>query len=210
MDAARTSNTLYTAPSWISYFTNLHGGQLRAPLNLYVNFLRFKTRRERMVPSQGVSLRDTTFRPRWVKVSGRGLFYIKVCWNHDGPAAQSGSYLSAQFPTEGLLASGTWPLTDTLGPNSGNLTNYTVQSQVAPSTPTPYTWQWTNSDIGLDGLGVTAISLSGTRHDNFRGFLSRVTLGVAGGALIAILAELMGPLSRRRDDKYSDDGRIRR
>jgi hypothetical protein len=43
------------------------------------------------------------------------------------------------------------------------------------------------------------VNTGGTRHDSYRAFVSAVAFGVAGGASITLIQELVVPFTRRRD-----------
>ena len=48
---------------------------------------------------------------------------------------------------------------------------------------------------------VAAVNTNTNQHEENLSFFSGVILGVAAGALISILTELVAPLSRRRDNR---------
>ena len=45
----------------------------------------------------------------------------------------------------------------------------------------------------MDPIRVQGVDVGGTQRDSYRAFLGEISLGIAGGALIAILQELVAP-----------------
>jgi hypothetical protein len=80
---------------------------------------------------------------------------------------------------------------------------YTLQSQFSPVDATDQSWQWSSQVPVGDIVHVTAINQSVTQHETYLSFLSGIAFGIAGGAVITILQELLDPLSRRRDRRSS-------
>ena len=95
------------------------------------------------------------------------------------------------------------PITRELFADGGNTADYTIQSPATPTTYSTDSWQWSaQASAATALLRVSAVNASGTQQQAFRGFLSGIAFGRAGGALIAILLELIGPLSRAHDARH--------
>jgi hypothetical protein len=133
-------------------------------------------------------------------VTSTGIFYVKVCWSSNAPVSLNGAYLSAQFPPV-AIDTGTVSLSRLLYPGAGDTADYVIQSQTPPSSASSDWWNWSGLPAD-EPIRLSAVDVSGTQHDNFRAFLSGITLGIAGGALIAIIQEFVAPLSRRRDARH--------
>jgi hypothetical protein len=148
-------------------------------------------------------------------VNGRGNFYVELCWSSQAPVNLNRSYLSAQFPpilvsplpNGGVPADGipsslaSVQLTRMLVPRAGDVADYVIQSLTAATSADADSWTWDDT-VTANSIRLSAVNVSGTQHDNYLAFLSGITLGIAGGALIAILQEFVAPLSRRRDARH--------
>jgi hypothetical protein len=55
-------------------------------------------------------------------------------------------------------------------------------------------------------LEVSAVNASETQHDTYRAFLSGILFGVAGGAAIALVQELVAPFRARRELRPPEPG----
>ena len=138
-------------------------------------------------------------------VHGTGPLILNFCWPTGGVADIEGAYLSAVFPTfqsdENGGALGYSPSYDLSGPGVlGTDRDWIFQSQAPASRGGQEVfWSWP-SDVGPH-FSVAAVNTNTSQHDDNLSFLSGVLLGVAAGALISILAELVAPFSRRRDDR---------
>jgi hypothetical protein len=133
-------------------------------------------------------------------VTSSGPFYVRMCWSSNAPVSLNGSYLSAQFPFV-TVDPGSAQVSRQLLPDAGDTADYVIQSQTTPSSAASNSWSW-SGPASNDSVRLSAVNVSGAQHDNFRAFLSGVTLGIAGGALIAIIQEFIAPLSRRRDARH--------
>ena len=135
-------------------------------------------------------------------VHGTGPLLLNFCWPTGGVADIEGAYLSAVFPTfqsdeigGDVVYSPSYNLS---GPGLlGTDRDWTFQSQAPASREAGWSWP---SDVGPD-FSVAAVNTYTSQHDDNLSFLSGGILGVAAGALISILAELVAPFSRRRDDR---------
>jgi hypothetical protein len=141
--------------------------------------------------------------PKVTEVTGSGIVYLKLCWPSGGPISLNGSYLSAQFPPEAKGDFRPMKMTRVLYPNAGDTANYVIQSPTQPNGIQADSWQWTGAIAPYTPLHLSAIDVSGNQHDSYRAFLSGIVFGIAGGALISLIAELVGPLSRRREGKVT-------
>jgi hypothetical protein len=132
-------------------------------------------------------------------VVSSGFIYVVLCWSSGGPVSLSGSYLSAQFPPVSHAGPNS-SVIRTLIADAGDTGNFALESQAPPAGSSSGAWQW-SSPLGVSAptLRFSAINVSGTQHDTFRAFLSGIFFGIAGGAIITFLQELVVPFSRRRD-----------
>jgi hypothetical protein len=133
-------------------------------------------------------------------VTSHGNFCVRMCWSSNAPVSLNGSHLSARFPPA-ASSSGSVRVSRVLDPAAGDTANFVIQSQTAPTNSDSSSWGWSGPGI-REPIHLSAVNVSGTRHDNFWAFLSGITLGIAGGALIAILQEFVAPLRRRRDSGH--------
>jgi hypothetical protein len=141
------------------------------------------------------------------EVKSKGPMFVRLCWSSDGPVNLNGSYLSAQFPDVDAHSNSQdryveVPVTLLLSADGGNTADYVIQSPSTPTTFSADSWQWSDQTTASAPLRLTAVNTSASQHQTFKGFLSGIALGLAGGALIAILLELVGPLSRARDARH--------
>ncbi len=79
----------------------------------------------------------------------------------------------------------------------GTTADFSVQSVVLPSTDYGGGWQWSGRPLADTPLAVSAVNTSETQHDSYQAFLSGILFGVAGGALVAIIQELVAPFRAR-------------
>ena len=134
-----------------------------------------------------------------------------VHWDSASPFSISGPYLSARFPPLRGIASGI-PYTQI--PQSGdigvglvrrvlflgegnNTANFAIQTDPHPTVSAPTSWSWTTKDTP-QVIQVAATNSSDTQRENNDAFYSGVLFGVVGGALIALVTELVVPLRRHR------------
>jgi hypothetical protein len=118
--------------------------------------------------------------------------FVRLCWSSDGPVNLNGSYLSAQFPDVDAHSNSQdryveVPVTLLLSADGGNTADYVIQSPSTPTTFSADSWQWSDQTTASAPLRLTAVNTSASQHQTFKGFLSGIALGLAGGALIAIL-----------------------
>jgi hypothetical protein len=126
-----------------------------------------------------------------------------VCWSKGAPVSLSGSYLSALLPSVEAPYPGTLRVTRTLYPDDGETTDFAIESTTQPTDTTPLAWQWSSRFGSTNPIRMAAVNVSGTQHDTYRGFLAGIVFGIAGGALITLISELVAPFSRRRDQASS-------
>lgn len=143
------------------------------------------------------------------EISGRGPLYVKLCWASGGPLAVNGPYLSALLPPALFGASLTTPAPEVqnvirvLALEPGDDTaNYTVTSPFPPSSTAPGYWVWSGAVSFDNGIRIAATDTSTTQSESYRTFVSGIVFGIAGGAFVALLQELLMPFSRRRDRRF--------
>jgi hypothetical protein len=141
-----------------------------------------------------------------ITISGRGYFFVRLCWPSDGPVALNGAYLNARFPPTEVFAktndSEKVAYQLTLGSSDANTADFNVQSLQHPTTSTDTAWLWKAGSFGsliAQALTFTGVNTSETQHDSYNAFLSGIIFGVAGGALVSLIAELVAPLRLRRE-----------
>ena len=144
--------------------------------------------------------------PHTVVNGSGGRIYVRVCWARGAegaPVKLNGSYLGALFPTNDPEQSAPpVKVSGILVANAGTPADFAIQSETSAARPTPTSsaWSWTASSLA-EPIQLTAVNTSKAQSDEYRAFLSGIVLGIAGGALITILQELIAPLNRRRDNQ---------
>lgn len=151
----------------------------------------------------------TNGRHRPIGLAGRGEFLVRICWPSGGPVALNGAYLSARFPlvvVEDLRDA--YAVAHQLDSAPLDTADYAVQSLQQPTKVAPLDWYWApNSHVGLlDTLIFTAVDTSATQHDSYQAFLSGIVFGVAGGALVALVQELVAPFRTRKELRPPEPG----
>ena len=158
-----------------------------------------------------------------VEVDGAGPFYLELCWSVGGPVQSNGAYLSARFtPVYGssapvglnqftpvYVSSSAVGLTRQLNLGTGTTADYSIQS-VQPSSDYGGGWQWSRRPPAGDALAVSAVNASETQHDSYKAFLSGIVFGVAGGALVSLIMELVSPFRSRQERRRPESGRLSR
>lgn len=154
-----------------------------------------------------------------VEVDGAGPFYLELCWSVGGPVQSNGAYLSARFtPVYGssapvglnqftpvYVSSTAVGLTRQLDLGTGTTADYSIQS-VQPSGDYGGGWQWSRRPPAGDSLAVSAVNASETQHDSYKAFLSGIVFGVAGGALVSLIMELVSPFRSRQERRRPESG----
>jgi hypothetical protein len=87
--------------------------------------------------------------------------------------------------------------------NDGNTADFALQDETAPSSSNRAGWGWTQS-WRAPPIQVTAVNTSAQQNGQYRAFPSGILFGVAGGAFITILQELVARLNRRRDERHPE------
>ncbi|HEY1828519.1 MAG TPA: hypothetical protein VGF87_10880 [Acidimicrobiales bacterium] len=139
------------------------------------------------------------------EVKGSGPFYLELCWSVGGPVQANGAYLSARFiAVDDVQAS--VGLARQLNLGAGTTADYSIQSVVQPSSDYGGGWQWSERPLARTALAVSAVNTSETQHDSYQAFLSGIVFGVAGGALVALIQELVAPFRSRRELRPPEPG----
>jgi hypothetical protein len=136
--------------------------------------------------------------PHPTLIQSKGFPYVKVCWSSDAPVSLNGSYLSALFPPVAAPYPKSISVTRELDADAGDTGNYANQSPVQPTGSTPQSWRWSSRIGSSVPVRLSAVNTSGIQHDSYNGFLSGIVFGIAGGALISLVTELVTPLRPRR------------
>jgi hypothetical protein len=142
-------------------------------------------------------------------------------WSSNGPVSVSGPNLAARFPQlQGLSADGVafsagsgipgvsaenadvadGTTTRTLQLTGGHTADWNIQTDPHPTRSTSRSWTWETHD-SPQVIEMAAINSSDTQRETKNAFLSGILFGIAGAALITLIAELVAPLNRRRDIK---------
>lgn len=205
-----TADPPWSAGAWTVGIDNLDGARLCTPSELPNNVipgLALSGRPTPVAPQRLTYLGTSVGVPSYA-VKSKGPMSVRLCWPSDGPVNLNGSYLSAQFPDVDAHSNSQnryveVPMTLVLYAGGGNTADYAIQSRSTPTTFSADSWQWSAETTTASALlRLSAIDTSASQHQTFTAFLSGIALGLAGGALIAILLELVGPLSRARDARH--------
>lgn len=141
-----------------------------------------------------------------IAIVGSGTFYVRLCWSSNGPVSLNGAYLNARFPNVFVFGStrdgqGIERHLDLGEPNAAD---YVIQSLQQPTSVTDGGWQWVPR-TALDAvLNFTAVNTSETQHDTYNAFLSGILFGVAGGALVSLVVELVAPFRSRQERRAAE------
>jgi hypothetical protein len=144
-----TPGAQYPTGSWTFVVNNLGGGRLCTPSRAVVDGAPAHIGRERLVahptlgyPTPGLHLTGMT----GLTTTENGAMYVQLCWPPgDGPVAENGAYLNAQFPPLFVFAHHEeTEVTRQLNVTSSDPADYTVQSLQRPTGTTSGGWQWTS------------------------------------------------------------------
>ena len=146
----------------------------------------------------------TSYRPD----SDDAPLYLQIRWRDHAPVRLDRAYLSAQVPGVEVRWPGrapvSIPMTTTLLPQAGDVGQFSLQATQGPSVTAPRSWAWNlqgpaspGTTAGerpiarFDPIAFSAVNISETQQENVRAFLAGVLLGIAGGAVITLIAELV-------------------
>lgn len=191
---------------------NLGGGRLCTPSVLTKDQLglTFHLPPQHAGKSAGLDYVAPGGRP--ITISGRRYFFVRLCWPTSGPVALHGAYLSARFPpTEVFGATNDAQNVArqlTLGTSDATTADFNIQSLPQPSSSTDREWIWAarKSQVLPEALAFTAVNTSETQHDSYDAFISGIFFGVAGGALVSLVAELVAPFRPRQERRPPEPG----
>jgi hypothetical protein len=194
---------------WTLLVKNLGVGRPCTPRYATVEY-----KRVRIIPpsvEQHVTDRNLSRSESYTRITGSGPFYVQLCWPSNGPVSSNGAYLSARFPvTYVLVPRDSQPITRQLNLGSLDAADYAIQSLQQPTSVTQDGWQWdvapTYSAYQPEPLSFSAVNTSETQHDSYDAFLSGIAFGVAGGALVSLMAELVAPFRSRQERRSSQPG----
>ncbi|HMD46265.1 MAG TPA: hypothetical protein VKG43_08905 [Acidimicrobiales bacterium] len=141
------------------------------------------------------------------------IIQLDLCWTQGSPATLRDGYLTSTLPPLEYLPPfnpnatsvtvPTWDLTQNLGGGRNTvdtLAEYQQQAGQPPTDISPSQWSWvstlTDTSSNEPRL-VNAVSLPQLQKENHDAFLAGVLFGIAGGALVAFLQEVLVPLRRR-------------
>jgi hypothetical protein len=132
-------------------------------------------------------------------------------WSSKSPVATKGAYLSARFPpvhgiavdqygtilaqSDGGGDLATAKVTRVLNLAGATTADFNVQSTPQP-VPGGQSWTWASQDLP-QAVQLAAINSSDLQQENNNAFYAGILFGIVGGALVALIVELIRPLSRR-------------
>jgi hypothetical protein len=129
-----------------------------------------------------------------------------LCWSHDAPLAFRGVYATAAIPpiivtSVGRQASSVNVTRSLYFGNPLQVTQpitseYAIQTGSLPSGTDPFGWHWASNQDGL--IQLIAINIAVSQHESYLGFISGVMFGIAGGALVVFVQEILEPIGHRR------------
>ena len=134
-------------------------------------------------------------------IDGRGEMYVRLCWSSDAPMSFNGAYLSAVFPPVlpyNVGRTSDYVISRTLNLGSLTAADYAVQSLEQPTGAIPGGWQWSDRPPASEPLQFSAVNTTQTQHDSYQAFLSGILFGIAGGAFVSLVLELLDPFRTRR------------
>lgn len=201
-----------TGPSWTLYVNDLGSGRLCTPtgdIPVFGGGSSYKVLPEHLVRRSPATV--TTGLSHVVAIDGRGTLYVELCWSAEAPVQTNGAYLSARIPlllpyAPNEADAAPDRVTRQLNLGSGYSGDYNIQSEVHPTSVTSGGWQWSPRTPGAVPISFTAVNTSDTQHDSYQAFLSGIVFGVAGGALIALVQELVAPFRSRQELRPPEPG----
>lgn len=102
---------------------------------------------------------------------------------------------NAQADGGGDLATGT--VTRVLTLTDATTYDFNVQSDPQATVSDERSWTWVRNDLPQT-LQLAAINSSDLQRENNDAFYAGILFGIAGGALVALIAELVRPFNRRK------------
>ena len=147
-------------------------------------------------------------------------FLRAIClhWSSASPIQAEGAYSSARFPPVHGIAvqpNGLADQADAIAQpdgsgdqNAGTVTrvfdlrddftaDFNAQSDPLPAVTGAQSRMWVNHDIP-QAVQLSAINSTDVQRENNNAFYAGIFFGIAGGALVAVITELVGPLTRRK------------
>lgn len=141
---------------------------------------------------------------------------LVVClrWTKAGPIRIKGSYMTARFPpVHGTAVSGSGAdsvaiiqfgddrdlaagqLNRVVDLQGSNTSNFNLQSDPRPAVTKERSWTWTTKD-SPQVIQVAAVDTTDAQRENNNALYSGILFGLSGAAAIALITELVRPLSR--------------
>jgi hypothetical protein len=140
-------------------------------------------------------------------VSADAPLYLQIRWDSKAPVRLDGAYLTAQLPGVSVVWSGaapaSVPLATTLAPGAGDVGRFALQATVGPTVTAARSWTWQldqtpaqatpyeAKNVAFTPIAFSAVNVSETQRESVRVFLSGVLLGIAGGAVLGVVLELV-------------------
>jgi hypothetical protein len=189
-----------TEGRWTLLIDHLGSGGPCAPSYATVDYQRVRIERPHLERHATIRIGAAVFHE--ARITGNGPFFIQLCWTSNGPAALNGAYLSSRIPPLYVDIPGdTAEVTRQLHPGSFDTADYAIQSLRQPTSASPNAWQWA-APAKFEfpqPIAFAAVNSSETQHDSYDAFLSGILFGVAGGALVSLIAELVAPFRSRQE-----------
>jgi hypothetical protein len=130
---------------------------------------------------------------------------ILLQWSSEVFYSTSGPYASVEIPAivpPGWLASDKNPAKFSQYFGYGGIEvpwQLSVQTGPEPTFSEPNEWDWNSKSASVFGKSFTLTDDTAAGNATLHGFYSGIALGVAGGALIALMEQLLRPLGNRSD-----------
>jgi hypothetical protein len=139
------------------------------------------------------------------KHPGDVFFTVELCWQENSPLVSSGSYFSADLAPimpPGNVATGS--VTRSVALTGTSLSDYALAGGLAPTRVSPRSWTWVNNlsiQFGSqtpEPVPVIGSSIPLQQRDNRYTFYSGISLGIAGGAFVAVFPTLIDAADHRK------------
>jgi hypothetical protein len=195
-----------TEGPWTLLVTDLGSGVPCAPSYGTVDYKRVHIERPHF--QRHFTLRIGASVSHVARITGNGPFFIRLCWPSKGPAALNGAYLSSRIPPLYVDMPKEPVVTRQIHLGSFDTADFTIDSLPQPTNASPNAWQWTAPAklASPQALAFAAVNSSETQHETYKAFLSGIFFGIAGGALVSLIAELVAPFRSRQERRSSEPG----
>jgi hypothetical protein len=141
------------------------------------------------------------------------LRVICLHWDSASPVQAKGAYLSARFPpvhgiavtsdgtalvtSDGAGDQASGKVTRVLDLADGTTADFAIQSVPLPKVSQGQSWRWVSRNLP-QAVDLAAVNSSDLQRENNNAFYAGILFGIAGGALVALITELVQPFGRRK------------